>query len=91
MMEKLLPNLSKDHNHRSIGLIRESIETKIENSEIREFLELFIKNNQLECHNMQLLLNLQLQARIIIDLKNMITKQQKFIEENDIMAKTEED
>lgn len=40
---------------------------------------------------MQLLLNLQLQARIIIDLKNMITKQQKFIEENDIMAKTEED
>lgn len=33
---------------------------------------------------MQLLLNLQLQARTIIDLKNMIAKQQKFIEDNDI-------
>ena len=33
---------------------------------------------------MQLLLNLQLQARTIIDLKNMIAKQQKYIEENDI-------
>ena len=35
---------------------------------------------------MQLLLNLQLQARTIIDLKNMIGKQQKFIEDNDIGA-----
>jgi hypothetical protein len=29
---------------------------------------------------------LQLQARTIIDLKNMIQKQQKFIEDNDIGA-----
>lgn len=39
---------------------------------------------------MQLLLNLQLQARTIIDLKNMITKQQKFIEDNDIVGTTQE-
>lgn len=43
-----------------------------------------IKNNFLESQNVQLLLNLQLQARTIIDLKNMIHKQQMFIEENEI-------
>ena len=50
----------------------------------KDFLNLVIKNNYLESQNVQLLLNLQLQARTIIDLKNMIHKQQLFIEENDI-------
>ena len=50
----------------------------------KDYLELVIKNNFLESQNVQLLLNLQLQARTIIDLKNMIQKQQKFIEDNDI-------
>ena len=40
---------------------------------------------------MQLLLNLQLQARTIIDLKNMITKQQKFIEDYDIVGNSTHD
>ena len=40
---------------------------------------------------MQLLLNLQLQARTIVDLKNMIAKQQKFIEDNDIGGEAEGD
>lgn len=52
----------------------------------KDFLELVVKNNFLESQNVQLLLNLQLQARTIIDLKNMIGKQQKFIEDNDIGA-----
>jgi len=52
--------------------------------ENKDFLELVIKNNFLESQNVQLLLNLQLQARTIIDLKNMIHKQQMFIEENEI-------
>ena len=50
-----------------------------------------VKNNFLESQNVQLLLNLQLQARIIIDLKNMITKQQKFIEDNDIVGNSVQD
>lgn len=54
------------------------------NVDAKEYLELVIKNNFLESQNVQLLLNLQLQARTIIDLKNMITKQQKFIEDYDI-------
>ena len=41
----------------------------------KDFLNLVIKNNYLESQNVQLLLNLQLQARTIIDLKNMIHKQ----------------
>lgn len=53
-------------------------------AENKDFLGLVIKNNFLESQNVQLLLNLQLQARTIIDLKNMIHKQQLFIEENDI-------
>ena len=52
----------------------------------KDYLELVVKNNFLESQNVQLLLNLQLQARTIIDLKNMISKQQKFIEDNDIGA-----
>ena len=57
----------------------------------RDFLELVVKNNFLESQNVQLLLNLQLQARTIIDLKNMIGKQQKFIEDNDIGATAQGD
>ena len=40
----------------------------------KDYLELVVKNNFLESQNVQLLLNLQLQARTIIDLKNMISK-----------------
>lgn len=55
---------------------------------MRDYVELVIKNNFLESQNVQLLLNLQLQARTIIDLKNMIAKQQKFIEDNEIGAES---
>tara|TARA_B110000285_G_C14651618_1_gene392124 strand:+ start:144 stop:341 length:198 start_codon:yes stop_codon:yes gene_type:complete len=58
---------------------------------VKDYLELVIKNNFLESQNVQLLLNLQLQARTIIDLKNMITKQQKFIEDNDIVGNSNHD
>lgn len=74
-------------NYQDIRKIKDSIEKRIQNEDIRDFLELVIKNNFLESQNVQLLLNLQLQARTMIDLKNMITKQQKFIDDNDIVAK----
>ena len=66
--------------------IRDSISNsdRIKLQDNRDYLELVVKNNFLESQNVQLLLNLQLQARTIIDLKNMIGKQQKFIEDNDI-------
>jgi hypothetical protein len=62
-------------NYQQIRNIRDSIESRIENHDVKDYLELVIKNNFLESQNVQLLLNLQLQARTIIDLKNMITKQ----------------
>ena len=71
-----------------IRTIRDSISNsgRIKMQDNKDFLELVVKNNFLESQNVQLLLNLQLQARTIIDLKNMISKQQKFIEDNDIGA-----
>jgi len=73
--------------------IRDSISNsdRIKMQDNRDFLELVVKNNFLESQNVQLLLNLQLQARTIIDLKNMIGKQQKFIEDNDIGATSQGD
>ena len=96
--ESTKQNLLKRHsmkqslyqNYQQIRNIRDSIENRIENPDIKDYLELVIKNNFLESQNVQLLLNLQLQARTIIDLKNMITKQQKFIEDNDIVGTTQE-
>ena len=38
----------------------------------------------IDAHGFQLLLNLQLQARTIMDQKNMIAKQQKFIDDHDV-------
>lgn len=74
-------------NYQDIRKIKDSIDQRIKNEDIRDFLELVIKNNFLESQNVQLLLNLQLQARTMMDLKNMITKQQKFIDDNDIVGK----
>ena len=73
--------------------IRDSISNsnRIKLEDNKDFLELVVKNNFLESQNVQLLLNLQLQARTIIDLKNMIGKQQKFIEDNDIGATAQGD
>lgn len=76
-------------NYQWIREIRSSIAQKIENQDIKDYLELFIKNNFLESQNVQLLLNLQLQARTIQDLKHMITKQQKFINEHDLCDENE--
>lgn len=78
-------------NYQQIKQIRDSIESRIANQDIIDYLELVIKNNFLESQNVQLLLNLQLQARTIMDLKNMIGKQQKFIEDNDIVRDAQSD
>lgn len=66
--------------------IRSMLSQPIENGEVRDYLKLVIKNKFLESQNVQLLLNLQLQTRTIMDLKNMIMKQQRYIEEHDIGA-----
>ena len=63
--------------YQQIRTLRDSISgtDRVKLQENKDFLELIVKNNFLESQNVQLLLNLQLQARTIIDLKNMIGKQ----------------
>ena len=65
-----------------IRKIRLEIPNKIKHQDARDYLELVIKNNFLEAQNVQLLLNLQLQARTISQLKSMIMRQQRYIQEN---------
>lgn len=45
-------------NYQNIRNIRDSIDSRIENEDIKDYLELVIKNNFLESQNVQLLLNL---------------------------------
>ena len=58
-------------NYQMMKKIRAGIYTRIQHKDVQDYLELLIKNNFLESQNVQLLLNLQLQARTIQDLKNM--------------------
>jgi len=69
-------------SYEEIRKIRQEIPNKIKHQDARDYLELVIKNNFLEAQNVQLLLNLQLQARTISQLKSMIMRQQRFIQEN---------
>lgn len=52
-------------SYQEIKAIRQTINQRIKNEDIQNYLELIIKNNFLESQNVQLLLNLQLQARTI--------------------------
>jgi hypothetical protein len=45
-------------SYQEIKQIRLSIDSRIENNEVKDYLELVIKNNFLESQNVQLLLNL---------------------------------
>ena len=71
-------------SYQLIRKIRSEIPEHISTADIKEFLDLIIKNNFLESQNVQLLLNLQLQSRTIADLKMMILRQQKFISVNNL-------
>jgi len=97
LKENTKKNIEKRHSMKNdlldsyeiVKKIRNEITIKIKVNEVREFLELFIKNNFLESQNIQLLLNLQLQSRTIADLKSMISRQQQFINENCLGSKSE--
>ena len=97
LKENTKKNIEKRHSMKNdlldsyeiVKKIRNEISIKIKVIDVREFLELFIKNNFLESQNIQLLLNLQLQSRTIADLKSMISRQQQFINENCLGAKSE--
>lgn len=60
MMKRAQMKQELYENYQRIKEIRLSIEKRIENQEVKDYLELMIKNNFLESQNVQLLLNLQL-------------------------------
>lgn len=97
LKENTKKNIDKRHSMKNdlinsyemIKKIRSDISSRITVNYVKDFLELFIKNNFLESQNIQLLLNLQLQSRTIVDLKSMIFRQQQFINENCLNQKSE--
>jgi hypothetical protein len=76
-------------SYHCIRKIRDEIPKRVKSAEIKEYLEMVIKSNFLESQNIQLLLNLQLQSRTIEDLKNIVSRQQKFIQETNIQVTDE--
>lgn len=64
--------------------IREDIMRKIRSKENRDTLEIIIKNHVLELQNIELEINLQIQERMIIDMRQIIITQKNILEENGI-------
>lgn len=64
--------------------IRDEIMKKIKTKENKEVLEIIIKNHVLELQNIELEINLQIQERMITDMKQIISSQKILIQENNI-------
>lgn len=64
--------------------IRDDILKKIKSKENRDTLEIIIKNHVLELQNIELQINLQIQERMIEDMKQIIQSQRQVIEENNL-------
>lgn len=64
--------------------IREEIPRKIKTKENREFLEILIKNHILELQNIELEINLQMQDKILGDLRKFSGKNRELLESNGV-------
>ena len=64
--------------------IRDDITKRIKFQNNREFLEMVIKNHVFELQNIELEINLQIQEKIIGDLKNIVLAQKKTITDHGI-------
>ena len=64
--------------------IREDIMRKIRSKENRDTLEIIVKNHVLELQNIELEINLQIQERMIVDMRQIILTQKNILQENGI-------
>ena len=64
--------------------IRDDIMKKIRSKQNRDTLEIIIKNHVLELQNIELEINLQIQERMIEDMKQIIQSQRQVIEDNNL-------
>lgn len=71
--------------------IRDDIMKKIKTKENKEVLEIIIKNHVLELQNIELEINLQIQERMISDMKLIITSQRAIIQDNNIEGGPDEE
>lgn len=71
--------------------IRDDITKRIKFHNNREFLEMVIKNHVFELQNIELEINLQIQEKIIGDLKNIVVVQKKTIADHGIQTLKIED
>ena len=83
-VKKDLMNLQLLENIANAKKIRDSIPKKIKFKDKRNYLELVIKNHVLELQNIELEINLQIQEKTMLDLKNIIESQKKIILEHNL-------
>jgi uncharacterized coiled-coil protein SlyX len=84
IITKEIRNLQLMESMASTKKIRDDIAKKIKFKSNRDFLEMVIKNHVFELQNIELEINLQIQEKIISDLKNIIVAQKKTIADNGI-------
>lgn len=77
-------NLQLIENIANSKKIRDRIPKRIKYKDKRNYLELVIKNHVLELQNIELEINLQIQEKTIMDLKNIIESQKKIIQDNNL-------
>lgn len=84
-IRKEMMTLSLLENITNAKAIRDSIPKKIQFQDRRNFLELVIKNHVLELQNIEMEINLQIQEKTILDLKNIVESQRTIIQENHLL------
>ena len=83
-IKKQLMNVNLMESMTMTKKIRDDITKRIKFHNNREFLELIIKNHVFELQNIELEINLQIQEKIIGDLKNIVVAQKKTITDHGI-------
>lgn len=90
-LKKEITNLQIMESMANTKKIRDEIMKKIKTKENKEVLEIIIKNHVLELQNIELEINLQIQERMITDMKQIISSQKILIQENNIEGAPEDD
>ena len=80
MLKKEITNLQIMESMAATKKIREDIMRKVRSKENRDTLEIIIKNHVLELQNIELEINMQIQERMITDMRQIILAQRNILE-----------
>ena len=84
MLKKEITNLQIMESMAATKKIREDIMRKVRSKENRDTLEIIIKNHVLELQNIELEINMQIQERMITDMRQIILAQRNILEEHGV-------